>query len=146
MECGGELLRVSLPAVVQRYIGYKPAGAIELNPWEKDERYIGTLTYSSEDGILQRVALIGIGGSYEDKFWLGSADISLVWSGEELQQLTLFAPLGSRDPKWFTNFSVRLRFGSGCTVEIPVIEDEFFINPDAYKDCEIIRVTTAKLP
>lgn len=144
MEYNGKLLEVMLPVVEYRYIGYKPAETIQLNPWEKDKKHIGTLTYSSDEGILQRIALRGIKEDFEDKFGLGFAEIALVAYGEEHQRLVLNAPPSSREKKLFTNFKVRLRFSSGNTIEIPIIEDELFIDPGISKDCEILRVGSAE--
>ncbi len=144
MEYDGTLLEVELPAVKSRYIGYKPAETITLNPWEKEKKHIGTLTYSSSDGILHRIALKGIKDDYEDIFGLGFAGIALVANGEEHQRLVLDAPPSSREAKLFTNFKVRLRFYSGYTIEIPIIEDEFIIDPGIYKECEILPVRSAE--
>ena len=154
MEYCAELLRVHLgnPPEMTRYIGYKPAETVGTNLWEKHNKHIGTLTYSSPDGILHRIAFRGASGDYENYFGLGFADLSFE-AGDKNQAvlgssmrdlikgpyLRLEGPRSSTDPKQFTDFRIRLQF-PGVSIEIPIIEDDFLIDPSKFKDYEIIRV------
>jgi hypothetical protein len=154
MEYNKELLEVELgnPPETVRYIGYKPAETIQTNSWEKDERHIGTLSYASPNGILRRIAFRGTSEDYMDKFGLGFATISFEIGGKnqvssgpyisdniEWARLRLEGAISSSDTKQITDFRVRLKFFD-CSIEIPIVEDDFAIDPNTFMGFEIIRV------
>jgi hypothetical protein len=153
MEYGGELLEVWLgnPPEMARYIGYKPAETINTNSWEKDDRYIGTQTYASPDGILHRIAFRGISEDYMDEFGLGFADISLEIGGRNQvstgpymgdgikERLCLERANSSTDARQFTDFRIRLKFFD-TSIVIPIVDDDFSIDAQMFKGFEIIRV------
>jgi hypothetical protein len=144
-EYDGKLLEIEMhrPGLV-RYIGYKPGGTIALNSWEKDKKHIGTLTYSSSKGIIRRIAFRGIRDDYMHIFGFGFAKVSLEDDGRghlyNGQRLVLNVPVSSADEKLFSGFRVRLEFYDGFTIIIPIIEDDFFLETDRFKDYEILRV------
>ena len=154
MEYSEELLTVWLgnPPEMTRYIGYKPSETISTNTWEKDKRYIGTLTYASPSGILHRIAFRGSSEDYLNKFGLGFADISLEIGGKNQvstgpylsggiiwERLSLEGARSSADTKHFTDFRIRLKFFD-TSVVIPIVEDDFYIDPNTFRGFEIIRV------
>jgi hypothetical protein len=135
-----------------RYIGYKPAETIQTNSWEKNEKHIGTLSYASPDGILHRIALRGTSEDYMDRFALGFATISFEISGKNQvssgpyvadnigwARLGLEGAISATDKKQFSDFRVRLKFHD-YSIEIPIMEDDFVIDPNTFKGFEILRV------
>jgi hypothetical protein len=154
MEYSSELLKVEVgnsPEMV-RYIGYKPAETIRTNSWEKDERHIGTLSYASPDGFLHRIAFRGTSEDYMDRFALGFATISFEIGGKnqvssgpymadniEWARLRLEGGISTTDTKQFTDFCIRLKFYK-YSIEIPIVEDDFVIDPNTFKGFEIIRI------
>lgn len=141
MECEDRMLELSTDSLTPRYIGYKSVNAGRLNPWEEDMKYIGTLTYSTDENILQRIVLRSFHEDYEETFGFGQADISFVENGREMK----WARVGSKDGKTFSSL-IRMRFTSGYVVDIPIVNDELLIEPGRYREFEMIKVWPAEKP
>jgi len=150
MEYSDELLSVEIPnSPLKRYIGYKPSETITTNSWEKDKKHIGTLTYSSPDKIIQRIALRMVGDS-EDKFGIGFAHISIEPGGKDQKlsknTLDLWESNSSKDPARLTNFKIKIVFYAGYTIVIPVRKDALFFSKTKFDCYEIIKVMDTAQP
>lgn len=159
MEYCRDLLGVEMgnPPEVSRLIGYKPVASKRTNYWENDNHYLGTLTYSSPNEILHRIIIRGTTADYEDKFgYYGLADISFEAGVKNIEILDkgyynndliypifrILGPFNATNPRNFSNFRIKLLFHSGIMIEIPVVQDDFVIDPTTFKDFEIIKVGT----
>lgn len=148
MEYSNNLLSVEIPNTpLKRYVGYKPSETITTNSWEKDKNHIGTLTYSSPDSILHRIALKMVDDvdASEDNFGLGFASISIESDGKNKKlnenKLVLWEANYSEDPKKFENFRIKIVFYAGYTIVVPVREDNFYLEQTRFDDYEIIIVS-----
>jgi len=144
MEYSRELLSFEIPNTpLKRYVGYKPSETITTNSWENDKNHIGTLTYSSPDGILQRIAIRMIGDS-EHKFGIGFASIAIVPGDGDRKlngnNLILWEANNSEDPRKFTNIQIKIVFHQGFTIMVPVQEDGFHFDRTEFDGYEIVSI------
>ncbi|MEA5098660.1 MAG: hypothetical protein VB032_09015 [Burkholderiaceae bacterium] len=144
MEYADRLITVEVPnSPLKRFIGYKPSTAAgPANSWERHKRHVGTLTYASPDGILQRVAVRALGKA-NDAFEMGAAKLKikrgLPKQEMNINTLMLWDIDGSRVASQIGGFAIVLEF-DGQTLAIPVREDGLDLGPGKFAAHELVRM------
>jgi hypothetical protein len=133
---------------LHRLIGYKSGNTIKHHTWEENKKHIGTLTYSSPEGILHQIAFRGLeGNKFKNQFDWGDfvniefysiSDKDKLNPGSD-NDLEIRSSNFLEDPKVITNFQIKLNFRE-VTLFIPIKDDNFYLKETRFPTYEIIVI------